>query len=150
MFAAIVALIGAALGAASQMQSAKEQKDFREYQAQQDEADAQAAKAYAELNATAIRKRGRQQAKAADAALAASGVSLGSPGAVNINQDIYATAEEEAQNAVTAGGYQAAKYGASAQASRIAGNQAMNAGYLNATSSLMSGYSSASQGWKKA
>lgn len=146
-YAAIIGLIGAGISAAQQKQSGEERKDFADYQASQAEADAQAQRDQGELNASALRKQGTRQQATANVALAASGVGLGSPGAVNINEDIRGAAETDALNAIMTGGRSAKTLEAEATALRIGGKQAAKAANLQAVSTLASGAGNAYSGW---
>ena len=90
------------------------------------------------IQAEKIRKLARAQAGESTAALAGSGVDVGEGTAVNINQDIYRRAEEDAVMTIF-GGIDRAKRGeAQAQDDRIRGEQAQTAGYLNAAGSVLS------------
>ncbi|QXI40438.1 hypothetical protein [Pseudomonas xantholysinigenes] len=65
-------------------------------QADQAQLDADNAASAARVQADRIRKTARSQAGEANAALAASGVEVGEGTALNINQEIYGNAEEDA------------------------------------------------------
>lgn len=144
---AVVALVGAAIGAAQQKQAGAERKDFANYQADQSTADAQAVRDQGELNATALRKQGRRQQAAANVALVASGVGLGSPGAININEDIRTASESDALNAIINGDRSGKALESQATALRIGGKQAAKAANIQATSTLVSAAGSAYSGW---
>ncbi len=167
--AVVVGLVGAALAAAQQKQAGEEKKDMANYQAAQNAADAsfekgqaaadaQAAQEQSQLNATSLRKQGRQQAAAANVALAASGVGLGSPGAVKINENIGTNTESAALDAILQGNRTAAnslavgerlsnKLNAEGEALRIGGQAASKAANLQAASTLASAAGSAYSGW---
>jgi hypothetical protein len=68
--------------------------------------------------------------------------------ALNINKDIYGRAEEDAVTAIFGGKYRAARGYADASMSRMRGDSAQTAGYLNATSSVLSAYGTVAKGWK--
>lgn len=97
--------------------------------------DADAAVAQADK----IRKAARAQAGAANAALAASGVSVGDGTPVRINEQIYQDSEQDAYNTLLTGSR--AQRTANNQANVITaqGNAAMISGALNAGSSLLAG-----------
>lgn len=97
--------------------------------------DADAAVAQAEK----IRKAARAQAGAANAALAASGVSVGDGTPIRINEQIYQDSEQDAYNTLLTGSR--AQRTANNQANVITaqGNSAMISGALNAGSSLLAG-----------
>jgi hypothetical protein len=167
--AAVVGLIGAAIAAGQKKQEGIERKAYANYQAEQNAADAEfvagqakadatAAQEQSQLNASALRKQGRQQAAQANVALAASGVGLGSPGALKVNEDIAVNTEEAALNSILAGDRTAAasvatgqrlanKLNAEGNALRIGGKQAEKAANVQAASTLFSGASSAYSGW---
>lgn len=97
--------------------------------------DADAAVAQADK----IRKAARAQAGAANAALAASGVSVGDGTPIRINEQIYQDSEQDAYNTLLTGSR--AQRTANNQANVITaqGNSAMVSGALNAGSSLLAG-----------
>lgn len=97
--------------------------------------DADAAVAQADK----IRKAARAQAGAANATLAASGVSVGDGTPVRINEQIYQDSEQDAYNTLLTGSR--AQRTANNQANVITaqGNAAMISGALNAGSSLLAG-----------
>lgn len=97
--------------------------------------DADAAVAQADK----IRKAARAQAGSANAALAASGVSVGDGTPIRINEQIYQDSEQDAYNTLLTGSR--AQRTANNQANVITaqGNSAMVSGALNAGSSLLAG-----------
>ena len=136
------------LGAYSQVQQGKSQKEWANYQADQAEADARAERGAAEVQADKIRKMARRQQSEATAALAASGVDVGEGTAVHINREIYEGAEEDALTTIF-GGVDREKRGyAQASADRSRGSQAASAGYLGATNTLLGGAYRIGSGWK--
>lgn len=148
-YTAAVAMVAAAgISAYSAIQQGEQQKEWANYQAAQAEADAKAEKSAAEVHAEKIRKMARIQASEANASLAGSGVEVGEGTAVNINNDIYANAEEDAVMTIFGGADRAARGNAQATGYRIKGSQAQQAGYLNATSSILGGVSATARGWK--
>lgn len=137
----------AAVSAYSSYQQGENQKDWADYQARQAEADAKAEKSAAEVQAEKIRKMARIQAGEATASLAGSGVDVGEGTALNINKEIYRNAEDDAVMTIFGGVDRAARGNAEAAGYRLKGSQAQQAGYLNATSSLLSAYGTAARGW---
>lgn len=135
------------LGAAGTIYSGQQQKKMANYQAAQAEADADAAKASARVEADRIRKAGRQQAFAANAALAASGVETGEGTALRVTSGIAGDAEQDAFQTILNGNNQSARLNAQAQADRISGQNAATSGYIEAGSSLLSAGSKAYSGW---
>ncbi|VEI61591.1 hypothetical protein [Serratia rubidaea] len=144
--AAVASTVLAAGGAVAQGQ---QQRKMANYQANQAQADAEAQRAAAKVEADKIRKAGRQQAAAANAALAASGVETGEGTALRITSGITGDAEEDAYTTIMNGNNQGARLNAQAQADRISGRNAATAGYINAGSSLLSAGGTAYNGWKK-
>lgn len=146
-----VALVGAILSVAAQQQAGREREATANYQAEQAQADALAERDQGELNASAIRRQGRKQLASANVALAASGLGLESPGAININEDINRSAELDARNAILTGQRRSDNLNASAQALRIGGKQARDAANVNSVTTLLSSASSygSSSGWFK-
>lgn len=139
---------GTVLSAYSAYQQGEQQKEWSDYQAKQSEADAKADRSAAEVHAEMIRKMARRQAGEANAALAGSGVEVGEGTALNINKEIYANAEEDAVMTIFGGADRAARGNAEAAAHRVKGSQAQQAGYMNATSSLLAGGYQIAKGWK--
>lgn len=148
-YAGYAMLAAAAVSTYASYQQAEQQEDWHDYQAKQASADAAAEKSAAMIQAERIRKIARRQAGEANAALAASGVKVGEGSALNINEEIYAGAEEDAVTTLFGGKTRAQQLQAQASADRIRGSQAMQAGYLNATSSALQGAASYGN-WKTA
>ncbi len=148
--AAVAMVAAAAVSAYSAYQQGENQKEWNDYQAAQAQADANAEKSAAEVQAEKIRKLARIQAGEATASLAGSGVDVGEGTALNINKDIYGRAEEDAVMTIFGGSDRAARGNAEAAGYRLKGEQAQQAGYLNATSSLLSaaGIYGRASGWK--
>ncbi len=147
-FALYAMAAAAAVGAYASIQSAEQQKDWNEYQGKQAEADAKAEKSAAEVHAEKIRKLARIQASEANASLAGSGVEVGEGTALNINKEIYANAEEDAVMTIFGGSDRAARGNAEAAGYRLKGSQAQQAGYLNATSTILGAAGGMAKGWK--
>lgn len=143
-------LAAAAVGTYSTLQSAEQQSKWNDYQSAQAQADAKAEQSAAEVQADKIRKLARRQAGEATASIAGSGVDVGEGTALNINKDIYANSEEDAVMTIFGGADRYARGNAEAAGYRIKGEQAQQAGYLNATSSLLSAAGSygRASGWK--
>nr|DAE37947.1 MAG TPA: hypothetical protein [Caudoviricetes sp.] len=143
-----IALVASSvLAAGGAVASGQQQKKMANYQAAQAEVDAEASKAAAKVEAERIRKAGRQQASAANAALAASGVETGEGTALRVTSGIAGDAEQDAFQTILNGNNQSARLNAQAQADRISGRNAATAGYINAGSSLLSAGSKAYSGW---
>ncbi|EPI2358576.1 hypothetical protein AB8T91_03180 [Klebsiella pneumoniae] len=145
-----IALVASSvLAAGGAVASGQQQKKMANYQAAQAEADADAAKASARVEAERIRKAGRQQAAAANAAMAASGVETGEGTALRVTSGITGDAEQDAYQTIFNGINTSNRLRSQAQADRISGSNAATAGYINAGSSLLSAGATAYSGWKK-
>lgn len=143
-----IALVASSvLAAGGAVAIGQQQKKMANYQAAQAEADAEASKAAAKVEAERIRKAGRQQASAANAALAASGVDTGEGTALRVTSGITGDAEQDAFQTILSGNNQGARLNAQAQADRISGRNAATSGYISAGSSLLSAGSKAYSGW---
>lgn len=146
-----IALVASAvLASGAAVAQGQQQKKMANYQAAQADADADAAKAAARVQADRIRKAGQQQASQANAALAASGVETGEGTALRITSGITGDAEQDAYTTILNGMNTGARYNAQAQADRIGGKNAAQAGYINGASSLLQAGGTAYSGWKKA
>lgn len=146
-----IALVASAvLASGAAVAQGQQQKKMANYQAAQADADADAAKAAARVQADRIRKAGQQQASQANAALAASGVETGEGTALRITSGITGDAEQDAYTTILNGVNTGARYNAQAQADRIGGKNAAQAGYINGASSLLQAGGTAYSGWKKA
>ena len=144
-----IALVASSvLAAGGAVASGQQQKKMANYQAAQAEADAEASKAAAKVEAERIRKAGRQQASAANAALAASGVETGEGTALRVTSGITGDAEQDAYQTILNGVNSSNRLQAQAQADRISGSNAATAGNISAGSSLLAGGSKAYNGWK--
>ncbi|MBP8297551.1 MAG: hypothetical protein KAX84_15675 [Burkholderiales bacterium] len=140
--------VSAAAGAVSSIQQGRSQAAWADYQAEQAQADANAERGAAEVQAEKIRKMARIQAGEARAQLAGSGVDVGEGTALNINADIYGRAEEDAVMTIFGGSDRARRGEAEAAGLKMKGAQAQQAGYLNATSSILSAASTVAKGYK--
>lgn len=111
----------------------------REGNAEKDAAVAQAEK---------IRRAARQQAGEANAALAASGVSIGEGSAIVINEQIYKDSESDAYSTLLTGTRRQRSANDQAGLTKWQGSAAKTAGYINATSSLLSTGAKVGGGWQ--
>ncbi|MGQ6017320.1 hypothetical protein ACUNG1_25510 [Serratia sp. IR-2025] len=146
-----VAVIGSSvLAAGGAVAGGIQQQKMANYQADQANADAEAARASARVQADRIRKAGREKAAQANAALAASGVETGEGTALRITSGITGDAEQDAYTTILNGMNTGARYNAQAQADRLSGRNAATSGYINAGSSLLSAGGTGYSGWKKA
>lgn len=146
-----VALVASSvLAAGGAVAAGQQQKKMANYQANQAEADAEASRAAAKVEAERIRKAGREQASQANAALAGSGVETGAGTALRITSDITGDAEQDAYQTILNGTNQGARLSSQAQADRISGRNSATSGYINAGSSLLAAGGTSYSGWKKA
>lgn len=143
-------LIGAAaVSGVSAISQGNQAAAMGKYQQQQAEADANAAKAAAQLEAANIRKAGERQRSSARAALAASGVNVDTGTAELISTEINQNAEQDALTTIQTGVNRSRVMQAEGQAARISGNNARTAGYLNAASTALSaGATGQRTGWR--
>jgi hypothetical protein len=124
--------MGASIVQGQQQQEAYDaQAKIAERQAAQ-EADAAVAQA------EKFRRAGTRQAAAADAAYAASGVSVGVGTPVRVNESIQRDAEEDAYMNILTGKRRLQSGQEEAALNRRAGKDAVTAGYTGAASSLLS------------
>lgn len=144
----IALLAGTALSTGAAIDQGNKQEDWAEYQAKQADADANAERAAATIEADKIRRLAKRQAAEANAALAKSGVNVGEGTALQINEEIYAGAEEDALMTIFGGRDRANRAMADADGYLYKGKQAKNASYLDATSTALAGGSNYGKGWK--
>ncbi|MNJ17907.1 hypothetical protein D3C77_121980 [compost metagenome] len=130
-------------------QSGKQAQLNANAQSEQSQLDADAAASAATVQADRIRRLARNQASQANAALAASGVEVGEGTALNINEDIYANAEEDA--ALTIFNAQEAKKRGYADASNLAlgGKQARQAANAQSIGTVLQTGAQIGMDWKK-
>lgn len=148
-YAAYAAIAAAAVYSAySSVQAGKQANLNAQAQAEQAEADASTEKSAAMVQAERIRKLARVQAGEANAALAGSGVEVGAGTALNINEEIYAGAEEDAVLTVLSGKNKAQRMGADASNYRLSGSQAKSAANAQATGTILSAAGGIASGWK--
>lgn len=139
---------GSAVSAIGAIQQGQQAKAMGKYQAAQAAADADAARAQAQLEAGKIRKAGERQRSAAIASMAAAGVDSNVGTAEIINKEITAGAEEDALLAVFGGSTSARRLNAQGQAARIEGSNAARAGFLNAGSTALRAGAAFGKGWR--
>lgn len=144
-----ILIAGAAVSAGSAISQGQQAKATGRYQAAQIQADADATRAEAQLQAEQIRKAGQRQRSAATAAMAASGVKTDTGTAELINTEIIKNAEEDALTTIQSGGTRSRQLNAGAQSALIGGNNAAKAGYMGAaTSALGAGARVSRSGWR--
>lgn len=148
--AAWIGLAAAAVGAATAIYQADTAKNTAEANTELQRREGNNKKDAAVAQAEKIRKAARAQASQANAALAASGVAIGEGTALRINEQIYQDSESDAYSTLLTGVRQQRTNEGMALISQTEGKAAKTAGYLNATSSLLSSGSGAYGKWKGA
>lgn len=106
-------------------------------QSEQAQIDADNAASAARVQADRIRKMARNQAGEANAALAASGVEVGEGTALNINEQIYGNAEEDAVMTILNGEEQRKRGYVDASNMRLYGNQQQSAANSQAVGNVL-------------
>lgn len=148
-YAAYAAMaVATAYSVYSTQQAGKQAQINANAQADQSQLDADNAASAATVQADRIRRLARSQVSQANASLAASGVAVGEGTAVNINEEIYANAEEDAVMTELNG--QNAKKRGYVDAGNISlvGSQARNAANSQAIGSVLSAGTQAGMAWK--
>lgn len=136
---ALVALAAStAYSAYNSVQQGKQAQLNADAQSDQAQIDADNAASAAKVQADRIRKLARSQAGEANAALAASGVEVGAGTALNINQDIYQNAEEDAVMTILNGEQQRQRGYVDAQNISAYGKQQRSAANSQAIGSVLS------------
>lgn len=149
VLAAYAAVAAAAVGAGAAIYQGQQQKATAETNAELTRRQAAADQDAAVAQAEKIRRAGKAQQAEANAALAASGVSVGEGTAVRIGREIATNTEKDAMQTILSGARRAVSGEAEAGMLRSQGSAASTAGYLNAGSSLLAGASAyARSGWK--
>ena len=147
------ALALAAIGTATTVYSAVEQrdnaKDMANLQAKQAAEDAAYAASQAEVQARQIRKATEKQRAEARASLASSGVTVGVGTAEQIDKDIQRSGEEDALMAIYDGKNNARGIYQSGQLAATRSRNAASAAGTNAWTSALQGGSSLARGWSK-
>lgn len=130
-------------------QSGKQAALNADAQSDQAQADADNAASAARVQADRIRKMARINAGSANASLAASGVEVGEGSAININQDIYGNAEEDA--ALTIFNADEAKKRGYVDASNLslAGQQARSQANSQSIGTVLQAGASMGMDWKR-
>jgi hypothetical protein len=138
-FALAAMAVGTVLQAQSQEEQGKQQQALANAQADQQDIQAAQERDAAMAQAEKIRRAGRRQASEAEAAYAASGVSVGTGTPVRVNESIYRDSEEDAFNTILTGERRGRSLNTEANLTRTSGANARSAGNTAATSSLLSG-----------
>lgn len=146
MLASTAISAGAAVSAGMQQQAAA---DTNAELARREAASQETAAA---TQAERIRRAGRAQVGEANAALAASGVDLGSTTAIRIGEEITRNAESDAYATILSGKRQATTARDQAAISEWQGSNAATSGLINGAATALGGYGRAKYGsnWIKA
>lgn len=126
-----------AYSAYSSVQQGKQAKLNAEAQSDQAQIDANNAASASKVQADRIRRLARNQASEANAALAASGVEVGEGTALNINQEIYGNAEEDAAMTIFNGENQRKRGYVDATNMSLYGSQQQSAANSQAVGSVL-------------
>ena len=133
-----VAAVGTGVAIYGAEQQAAQQNANMKHAADQAQADADAQRGAAQVEAQRIRNLGKVQQSSAIAAEAAGGISVDSDTSVKIDQTIGYNASHDAFMEITAGENRAKRLESGAAADTIAGQSALQAGDYRATSQLIS------------
>lgn len=144
----VATLAATAYSVDSTLKAGKQAQLNANAQAEQAAADANTERSAAIVQAERIRKLARIQAGEANASLAGSGVEVDAGTAVNINEEITRNSEEDAALTIFGGSNKAQRLNADASNYKLAGNQARNASYSQAASTVLAGGTSAYSNWK--
>lgn len=127
-----------AFSAISSIQQGQQEKKFANFQAEQANADAQAAREQGQVTAEKIRKAGKFQQAEAVAALAASGVEVTAGTPLRIADEIKKRVEQDAFAEMLTGQRQGTRLDQEAQGFRAAGKNAAARGAQRAVGSVLS------------
>lgn len=134
---AVIPWAMAAFQAYSSVEEGKAAEEMGDYKADQAQADANAERGVAQVNASIIRRQAQRTSSAANAQMAANGVDITAGGtAEEINKDISTRAETDAQMGIFGASDKANRINAQGEADKIAGEQAKDAGYVNALEAI--------------
>lgn len=119
------------------IEEGKAAEEMGDYKADQAQADANAERGVAQVNASIIRRQAQRTSSAANAQMAANGVDITAGGtAEEINKDISTRAETDAQMGIFGATDKANRINAQGEADKIAGQQAKDASYIDAATTL--------------
>lgn len=145
-----VAVAVTGLSAFSQYEQGQYAAGQSRLQAKQADFQAQIENDAAMKTAEIIRRAGRRQAGAANAAYAAAGVKVGQGSAAEVEQDIYQNSEQDAFQALLEGSRRARGLRTNATLMRADAQQQSAAGVVNAVATAIGGYTDyqRAKGWK--
>lgn len=139
------------MGAQSQKQEGEDQQAAANFQANQQDTQAAQYQAMGYQQAKRIREQGQSTLGQANAALAASGVNVGTGTSNDVRQHIAQNTETDALNTILNADNRATTLHQQATMTRAAGANAAAAGNTNALTSLLRGGSQMmGSGWKTA
>lgn len=138
---------GSVLQAGSSIVQGEQEQKLANARAEMTDRQAAQERDAAVAQAEKFRRAGKRQASAADAAYAASGVSVGVGSPVRINEEIQRDAEEDAYMNILTGKRRGDTLETESRLSRQAGRNAKAAGNMGAVSSLLSGAGSIAGAW---
>lgn len=137
-----VAAASTVLGVAMTVQQGRNQQKQLEYQARQNEKEANAAQAESQREAIIERKKAKNLMSRARAVAGASGASVSDPTVTNILTNIETQGEVNALNALYSGNTAASALRSGAATARSEGSAARTASYIDAASTSLSGSTS--------
>lgn len=130
-------------------QSGKQASLNADAQSEQAQLDADNAASAARVQADRIRRMARTQAGEARAALSASGVSVDEGTALNINQEIYGNAEEDAVMTILNGENQKKRGYVDAENTALYGRQQRSAANAQSIGTVLQAGSTMGMDWKR-
>lgn len=133
-----IALAVAAVGAGTALYTADTAANTADANAELSRRQGNQEKDAAVAQAEKIRKAGQAAAGRANAAMAASGVAIGEGTPIRINEQIYKDSEDDAYSTLLTGARRQSSAEDQGRMLINEGNAAKTAGYLNATSSVLS------------
>lgn len=143
--------VSTAVTAYSQVQNGKNQEKLANAQAQQTVNEGAYKEDAAKAQAEKIRKAGKAEVGAANAALAASGVKIGEGSALEIRKNIIENSEQDALSAILSGKRAVTAANDEAGMLQQSGANASSNGQMAAFGTVLSSAAtSQSSGWKKA
>jgi len=129
---------GGGLQAVSAIRQGNQMAAMGEYQDNQAQADASAETQAAAISAQRVRTMTQRRRSEATAALASSGVRLGTGGAPDqIEEAVVQEGEQDALTQLITGNYRANTLRAGGRLARLSGDNAQREGYVNAAGSLL-------------
>lgn len=148
---ATLAVASTAMSAAGSVQQGNAQQSAANFEAQQQLMQADSTQAMGYQQAKRIREQGRSTLGQANAALASSGVDVGTGTANDVRQRIGQNTETDALNTILSADNKATSLRQQAAMSVASGQAAQKAGQMGALgSALQMGYQASRGGWKTA